>query len=250
MIEVMRPYQEQLVADQWRILEVDAEDVLVGQKLRAACLLAAYAPDDARWESCVDQVSVALLEEDPSGIQAWIDLLRPVGRRLVDPLTIQFRDPTAIESTRALASRVLAEFSKDDHLTELVLDADATQFPFLFQAIESDRWTGTDALLNELNRRSDEGSDEGSDEERVQLARRQRNAAIALMRLGRCESTFPLLGGLSDSTARTRLMLDMREFGVPLKTICDAISEADTPTARQALLIAAESFAKSRRSGP
>src|SRR5262249_55183546 len=68
----------------WTTLEDAAADRR--QRLCAACFLAAYAPDDIRWQSLGRDVVACLVMENAFSLKEWSRALRPVEKALLPTL--------------------------------------------------------------------------------------------------------------------------------------------------------------------
>ena len=108
----------------------------------------------------------------------------------------------------------------------------------LFPAAPRHREAVVKAAREALSR--GEGAPAGDDG--PHLRRRARNAAIALLRLGRAGDVEALLSISADPTVRTMVILEMRDFGIPPEQVLDVLSGWNDPTARQALLLALEPY--------
>ena len=82
--EALQPHAAEVSPRLWKVLE-DGKS-LPGERLRAACALAAYAPDDARWQEVSRDVAARLVAENGLAIARWAEALRPVRRHLLPPL--------------------------------------------------------------------------------------------------------------------------------------------------------------------
>src|SRR5262249_29013802 len=82
--EALRPHADTVGQQLWEVLE-DAK-VDPGQRLRAASALAAYSPDDSRWEKVSGDVAARLVAENALVIGPWARGLKPGGRHRLPPL--------------------------------------------------------------------------------------------------------------------------------------------------------------------
>src|SRR5262249_57307820 len=78
------------------------------QRLRAAAALAALDPDDGRWGVLAAPTAAALVRENPLVAPDWARLLRPVGKRLVEPLAAEVSARRARDAPQTPAARSLA----------------------------------------------------------------------------------------------------------------------------------------------
>ena len=189
--DALQPYKGQLVEKLWAVVEHPAKDHK-GQPLRAACALAGYdvTDDDAnrqRWQAVSPVIAdrlLAAVQQNPSRYDPLLKLLRPVRDRLVSPLSEVFRSGVRPPEDRSWATSILADYAADDLqvLADLLMDADEKQFAVIFAPFKAQREKGVALLAAEIDKKllPDLPS---SDEKREKLAKRQANAAVALLRL-------------------------------------------------------------------
>src|SRR5262249_55861556 len=82
--DMVAPYKVRWAPRLWAAPEGAEYDP--SRRLRAACALAAYAPDDERWEKVNDALARHLVTENALVIGKWAEALRPVRRSLLPPL--------------------------------------------------------------------------------------------------------------------------------------------------------------------
>ena len=155
--EALRPHAGTLGERLWAVLEDAKADP--GQRLRAACALAAYAPDDGRWEKVGGDVAGRLAAENALVIGQWAGALKPVGRHLLPPLAALLVEEKRSAAERRTITGVYAGYAEG--------------VPNAFAPLE-------DVL-------AEKSGPEAALEERLALTRRQANAAVALAALGRWE---------------------------------------------------------------
>ncbi|HKI31191.1 MAG TPA: SUMF1/EgtB/PvdO family nonheme iron enzyme, partial [Gemmataceae bacterium] len=212
--EELRPHAETLGERLWAVLEDAKGDP--GQRLRAACALAAYAPDDGRWEKVSGDVAARLVAENALVIGPWAGALKPVGRHLLPPLAVLLLEEKRSAAERRTITGVYAGYA------EAVPDA--------FAPLEK-------VLAEEAGARAD-------GEARLALARRQANAAVALAALGRWQKVAPLLRHAPDPTVRSYLIDRLGPGGVEVRAVIARLSPEREPdvSARRALLLALGEF--------
>src|SRR5262249_10558060 len=81
---VLMPHRPKVCEPLWK--ELTDPKVDPNLRLRAACALAAYTPDDARWELVASDLTAKLARENASVIKRWADALHPARRFLLPPL--------------------------------------------------------------------------------------------------------------------------------------------------------------------
>jgi formylglycine-generating enzyme required for sulfatase activity len=215
IVDLLGPHRDELAGPLWAVLEDGAADP--GRRLRAACALAAYAPEDGRWEKVSGDVAGRLVAENALVVGKWAEALRPVRRSLLPPLaTLLLKEGRAAESRR-LITGVYAGY------VEGVPDALAPLEQVL--AEESDPKAA-------------------AAEARRDLARRQANAAVSLAALGHGEKVWPLLRHTPDPTRRSYLIDRLGPGGVEARALIERLSPGREPdvSARRALLLALAEF--------
>src|SRR5262249_44267210 len=151
------------------------------------------ALDDQRWKKVSADVAAQLVTtKNPFTLSGWTDALRPARHQLLDPLVTIFRDVKRTESERSFASYVVAEYVVDNPkaLVTLLMDADGRQFAPMFSQAKRHPARAIPFLEAELGKKPDQ---EAAGVPRGELAKRQANAVVALIRMGRLEKAWPLL---------------------------------------------------------
>ncbi len=133
LMDSLSRYRDALTPDLWQ--QLGSAQAGNPRILPAASMLAGYDPGNSRWPEHVDKVAQALVTTRTDLIGSWLELLRPVGDRLAEPLAAIFRDhDRRTESERELATSGLVEYARDDpaRLADLVMDADPKAYRRLF----------------------------------------------------------------------------------------------------------------------
>ena len=185
-------HKQTLVAECWRVLEKPTlEDQ--GKALQAASALAIYDPQNPLWEKIRTDVANRLVAENAYVVARWIDALRPVSKQLRDPLIAVFRDEKRGESERTLAASALAEYLSDQpsELVGLLMDATEKQFAALYPSVERRSEQTAPLLEVELAKVPPSMAGLFTNDRDIQnwdrFYKRQANAAVALIRMGRAE---------------------------------------------------------------
>ncbi|MCC6419555.1 MAG: SUMF1/EgtB/PvdO family nonheme iron enzyme [Gemmataceae bacterium] len=209
MRDALLPHRQKWVPVLWQRAQ-DAKET-PEERLRALVALAAFDPDDPRWPQAGRQVAERLLSANPLYLGAWMEALRPVRRVLIAPLAGAFRGAHGVEQ-RQVAAQILADYASDqpEFLGALALDADPRQWSVLLPRLQAHRAAGVAFFQKELQRQPPAPE---KVEERDALARRQAQAAVALLQLGRPEAVWPLLRHTPDPSRRTYLTLDLGRLG-------------------------------------
>jgi len=232
----LAPYARALTEELWSRARLETSTP--SSQLRVGVLLAVADPAGDGWEEMAPSVVNALLAENTLDLDAWGELLRPVAPALTPRLRERFFDASATSAERATAARVLARYADAALLVELLLEADAPQFSMLFPATSKHQNAVVDAVRKVLEK----DGDTSTVDDRIRRARRLRNAAVTLFRLEPASGIEPVLSASTDPTARSSLILEMRDFGVPPATLLKALDQWRDPFARQALLLAIEPY--------
>lgn len=159
--------------------------VSAADRFRAACALASYDAENAHWndEKFAHFVAAQLVNVSPSDLVPWREALEPVRERLVPSLSAIYRDQRRSQTERLFAADVLAHFQKQEpgRLFELLADAEERQFKPLFAQLRGHRARAVELATSEI---ASSLAEDAGEVEKEALARRQANAAIALIRLG------------------------------------------------------------------
>jgi hypothetical protein len=138
LCQALEPHRERLRARLWAVVRRPPRRK-EGQRLRAACALAAYDRDGTGWPRASGAVVRQLVAENPVHLGPWLEGFRPVRDRLLKPLAAVFRDHRPERSAeRSLATDLLADYAADrpELLADLLLDADPKQFAVLFPKLQ------------------------------------------------------------------------------------------------------------------
>jgi hypothetical protein len=184
------------------------------QRLRAAAALAKYDPASERWHKVSGKVVADLVAVNPVYFGLWSEAFRPVKAPLLAPLSVVFRERQPERTAeRSLATNLLADYAADEPnvLADLLMDGDEKQFAVLYPLVAVSNSLATPQatplvatlLTDAVDRKP---APEASEEDKEQLAKRQANAAVTLLRLGHPERAWPLLKHSPDPRARSYLI--------------------------------------------
>jgi serine/threonine protein kinase len=216
-------YKQELSARLWNEVE-QPETGRESRSLRAACALASYDPDNARWEQAGPRIAEQLVAENSLFLAMWIDGFRPVRLKLLRPLAGIYRDRNDKRiAERTVATSILGDYGCDQPkvLADLLMDGDTKQFTALFPALTAYRDLAINIFRAELAKKARPPSDDAAldlagvlswlavlpaappaaalcrsaliEAENERLARRKAAAALALLRLGEVGAVSPLL---------------------------------------------------------
>lgn len=206
------------------------------RRLRAACALAKYDPDNERWATIAEPVVDDFVSVPPAYLERWLDSLKPVNRKLQAALELVFRDASRSETKRILATSILADYLADRPgvLADLLMDADEKQFRILYDKLKEHEEHGRAFLQGEIDKRLVDAGDETTKE---RLAKRQANAAAALLRMNRSATVWPSLKHSQDPRVRSYLVHRLGPMGIEANTIIKRLHEESDVTIRRALIL-------------
>jgi serine/threonine protein kinase/formylglycine-generating enzyme required for sulfatase activity len=250
------PYRDGLVEPLWKVLGGVQEGA--ERRFRAACVLATHdpggEPKDERWQNVSRIVAgqlLAAVQKNPSDYAALLDQLRPVRARLLPPLTEAYRNKEHAESERSFAAAILADYAADQPplLADLLMDADEKQFRVIYPKFTEKGKVGLPALNAEIETKLPDDL-ASSDERREKLAKRQANAAVALLRLGQPEKVWPLLkrNPPDDPRVRSYLIHRLSPLGADAGAIIKRLDMEPDITIRRALLLSLGEFSEGQLS--
>lgn len=229
----LSPYRSELTSHLWALAESEPDS---DTTLRLGVLLAASESASDQWKSFAPRVGEALLLQDylAFDFDAWVEALRPAGATLVPFLDSGLFDLRTAGRTRAAAARSLAHLADRQQLCQLLLKTELTEFSILCAGVP---WHDPQFAETVRSTLSDlqSATPPGTAKSWTSL----RNAAVLLMRLGAWSQVEPLLIASSDPTARSRIIVQAREFGVPPEALSEGMRQVSDNTARQALILAA-----------
>jgi eukaryotic-like serine/threonine-protein kinase len=231
-------YRDQLVDPLWTVVETP-EKGKESQRLRAAAALAKYDPESVKWTKCSALVVHDLVRENPVFLGQWSEAYRPVKDALLKPLAGIFRDRRPEQAAeRSLATNLLSDYAADKPhvLADLLMDADEKQFAVLFPKFEEQGERGLPMLNGEIDKKLP-AELPSSDDKRERLAKRQANAAAALLRLKQPEKVWPLLKHRPDPRVRSYLIHRLGPMGADAEAVLKRSEAEPDITIRRALLV-------------
>jgi formylglycine-generating enzyme required for sulfatase activity len=172
-----------------------------------------------------------------------MDALRPVRGKLLPHLSTVYRDATRRETERSLATDILAEYAADNPqlLADLLMDADDRQFAVIYPKFKDLGDHGLSVLTGEIDKAVPLNLP-SSDVSREKLAKRQANAAVALLRMNQAARVWPLFKHTPDPRVRSYLIHRLAPLGANAKTIVKRLEQEPDVTARRALLLSLGEF--------
>ncbi len=234
--------QEQLVEPLWDVAADEKQPI--DSRFQAACALATYAPIDKRWDKVHQLVALHLVTRQASDLVAWREALRPAKRQLIKPLSTVYRDPAQERQYRVFATETLVDYAADQPavLVDLLADAEPFQYPMIFAKLDP---AAIPLVASEL---ALQPAKNATEDEAEKLAKRQANAAVALVRMGAADQAWPLLKYNPNPRARCYLMHWLRPLGGSPSAIIKRLEVEPDVSIRQALLLTLGEFDTSQLS--
>jgi eukaryotic-like serine/threonine-protein kinase len=202
--EELAPFRDEIITRLWtKVADKSAEP---GQRFRAACALALYAPDDRSWAEQGPFLVSRLAAEDALSLKDWKNALDPVGRRLLPAL-----------------AAALEEGGEDSARQRRFVELYAG-----FCTGQSDDFLPLENRLSLLAREKN-----GAD-----TARRKANVAAILIAFQAGGKVWPLLIHSEDPTLRSFLIERLGEPYVDPRILERRLTEETDVSARRALILA------------
>jgi serine/threonine protein kinase/formylglycine-generating enzyme required for sulfatase activity len=236
--DALAPHKDDLRDKLWAVVD-SPQKGKESQRLRAAAALATYDPENERWEKAGRLVVDDLVRENAVYLLYWSEAYRPVKNSLLDPLSRIFRDPRPERTgDRNLATNLLADYAADNPqvLADLLMDADEKQFAAIFPKFKVQSGKCLPLLMGVIDTKLPADLP-CSDPKREALAKRQANAAVALLRMNQPEKVWPLLRHSPDPRVRSYLIDRLSPLGADAGAIIGRLEEESDLTIRRALLL-------------
>ncbi len=235
VIDALEPYQKMLLDSLWAVVE-STDKGRESRRLRAAAALASYDPQSTRWAKSQEAVANDLVRVPAVYLAVWLESFRPVRGLLLTPLGAIYREAGRRDAERSLATDILADYAADQPqlLADLLMDGDEPQFAVIYPKFKQQGEWSLSVLTSEVHRTLPADAPADS---REKLARRQANAAVALMALDHPEIVWPLLKHTSDPRVRSYLIPRLVPATGDLGLIARRLSEEPDETVRPALIL-------------
>jgi len=210
------------------------------QRFQAACALATYASGDQHWKQIAILVAGHLVTLPASDLVAWRETLRPAKIHLVEPLAAIYRNPSLDQQQRSFATETLADYAADQPkvLANLVMDADENQFAIIYTKLKERGEEGLPFLQDEIKKPLPDTTEEAKEA----LAKRQANAAVALLKMNHAAEVWPLLKHCPDPRVRTWIIHKLGPMGAEPGAIAKQLGEESEVSIRRALLLGLGEF--------
>ncbi|MDB5348467.1 MAG: stkP 5 [Schlesneria sp.] len=235
----LMPHRNRLVQRLWVVAGSSQKDQSA-PRLRAASALARIDPDGEGWRTLSPVLAEQIVNENSFASKVWNESLRPVRSKLLSPLADIYRDRRRSDTERTTATNFLADYASDqpEVLANLLMDGDEKQFAVIFPKFQ----VQSDRAVPFLERAAELSILESDDNQKESLAKRQANAAVALLRINRSTKVWPILKHTSDPRARSYLIHRLFPLGTdPQELIARLEIESDI-TIRRALYLSLGEF--------
>jgi formylglycine-generating enzyme required for sulfatase activity len=208
-------HQPDLANEWWQLLEhvTDPE-----QRFRAACVLAAFAPGDRRWDKVRDDVAGKLAAQKAFEIARWTEVLRPVRNALLPSLAAFLEDEKRSPSERGLIATIYGSYAVD--------------VPGAYTRLEQ--------------RLADATAPDADPEAKLALTKKQANIGVGLLVMDHGDRVWPLLKHSPDPTLRSFLIERMGPGGVDARMLLKRLDEGQDTSIRRALLLSLGQFGLDR----
>jgi eukaryotic-like serine/threonine-protein kinase len=205
-------------------------------RFQAACALATYTPQDERWGQINTFVAGHLVDLEASARRPWLEALRPAKEKLIKPLAAIFRCTAQSERARGLANEILADYAADQSGVLFCLLAEAEQFQFsiLFEKLAQQKEKVVELAAVELGKTP---AAQATEDQKEQLAKRQANISVALLRLGSPRHVWPKLKASPDPRVRSYIIHWVSPLGVEPPVILQWFDTEPDTTVRRALVL-------------
>jgi serine/threonine protein kinase/formylglycine-generating enzyme required for sulfatase activity len=214
--EAFWDHKQDLTERLWLLLEDPKKDQ--DKRFRAACALAAFAPDDPRWKKASPDVAATLVIQKPLVIAQWTEALKGVGKWLVPQLADFLVDEKRSISERGLIITVYGTY--------------AVALPDAYARLE-----------NQLDVKNNPVA---PIEAKIALAKRQANVGVALLVMGRGNKVWQLLKHKPDPTVRSYLIDRIGPGGIDAKVLISRLEQEKEVSVKRAILLSLGEFGLDR----
>lgn len=185
--DVLAKHADRLKGRLWDVVREENERNQQ-RRLHAAGALAAYDASSGNWQGLGKSVAKRMIEVSPVLIGPWQEALRPVGKELLGPLGVFYRDDTLPEIQRSVACSLLADYASGQpaELVDAICDAQPQQYEGFFGPLTRHLADATGLLVDELKK---ENVPE-DDREAIRAARRRAMAAITMVRQAESDADY------------------------------------------------------------
>jgi formylglycine-generating enzyme required for sulfatase activity len=242
--DALRGLSNRVLPRLWPELD-DASAPVSGRAFRAACALAGYEPRHPAWSRLANRLTTALVAENPVWVGQWVEALRPIGTRLVEPLAAMCGDASRSDGERYIAATVLLEYAADrpGTLADAACRGDSHQVAVLLPALRQHPARAASTLRRMLETELAAGA---TDSERDAFALRRAQAAALLLHLGETEPVWPLLRLEPDPRLRTMLIHRLALLDVAPDLLVRGFRTERDDSVRRSVVLALGEYAEAR----
>lgn len=240
LLEGVIPYKAEIASLLWEIL---LSDTAARARLRAACALASFCPDDPRWPSNAARVAEGLVGENPLHLLVWLEPLSGIRVHLIPHVRTIMSVSGEAHARRESCALVLLQFAKDDAvlLSRIVAETSVEAFPLFFAHL---RMHDSELVESELRVIID-GENQCTDEScRLAAGAQKAVAAVVLARLDRPDAIAHLFDERPDPEAATQFVHQSRVRGISPEYLARELLSADTQLKKYWLMLALGEFAR------
>jgi eukaryotic-like serine/threonine-protein kinase len=256
IVKFLLPYKNGLTERLWQTIKSGSGE----QQIRAAAALAQFDPKNDVWQEVNTDVVTALVSVPTVDAKQWINMLRPVGMKLVGPLETRYRDRSPNrDAERPLAAAALSDYLKSDlqKLIDLILLADNDrEFVPLLQSLRPHHQLASQTLRKLLSQSAPPFIDtsqlvpalrnvlpeSATPEIRDAFWKKQANAAVCLLCLGEPDAAWPLLTQTPNPSLRSFIIDRLARLGADFKTLADHLLQETDPSIQQGMILALGEF--------
>lgn len=238
------PWRDSVVPVLWDLFQ--QQSLQPDQAMRAASVLADYAPHDRQWDVRNGELTLQLIANDYFLLEPWIADLQPVAAKLIPPLRTVCLHSEADSNQRILAASVIARFCRTDpavisisDLTELLLSSPAwVRRPLDFILVQR-----RDELLPPLVEDADLELTEDASPASQAAVERKSTAIRLLKRIGEEERFIAQLNNSSDSRLRISIINHFAEMNLTAAQWVQTMTRLPTLGKQSMILGMAQQFA-------
>ncbi len=239
IVSFLAPHKDQLKKRLWDTIQTGSNS----QRIRAAAALSQYDGEDKQWEQQRKDVVTALVSVPASESDEWIEMLRPVGGMLADPLEERFRDRSEKRSSeRPVIAAALSVYlkGKPKALTPLILLADnGREFQPLLAALRNHSQSVIPELKSLVSQSPPKDAEPAEGDA---FWKKQANAAVCLLELGETNSVWPLFQQTPNPSLRSLIIDRLARLGATPGVIAKRIKQESDSASRYALTLTLGQF--------
>ncbi len=233
--DALRPHQAKINGPLWDVAL--NEQRAAASRFQAAASLAAYTPDDERWNE-ISPFIAKYLTGNVSSVDFgdWLRHFRPAGEQLAESLAALQADRDLSLARREAAAQALADYchERPDRLTDAILIADTSaEFTPLIAALRTHSENVKQQLVDEMHAAMPENP---TTDQRDAHWKRKSIAAVTLAQLGFGEMVWPMLAFTPDPSLRSFIIEHLGKLGTDHNALAARLRAEDDVSIRRALI--------------